>query len=76
MAELNRNVQILQNEKSSHEAVIFQLQQDLRSVQDKKQLAEDEKIRAQSDAAKLRDQVRWIDHFVARANITFLSHRY
>ena len=37
MAELNRNVEILQNEKSSHETINFQLQQDLRSVQDKKQ---------------------------------------
>ena len=57
VGELNRNIQILQNEKKSHETIIFQLQQDLKSVQDKKQLAEEEKNRAQGDAARLRDQV-------------------
>ena len=56
---MNRTVQILTNEKKSHETIIFQLQQDLKSVQDKKQLAEEEKGRAQGDAARLRDQVRY-----------------
>lgn len=59
VGELNRTVQILTNEKKSHETIIFQLQQDLKSVQDKKQLAEEEKGRAQGDAARLRDQVRY-----------------
>ena len=62
VGELNRNVQTLQNEKKSHETIMFQLQQDLKSVQDKKQLAEDEKNRAQGDAARLRDQVSYIMH--------------
>ena len=57
IGELNRNIQILQNEKKSHQTIAYQLQQDLKSVQDKRQLAEDEKMRAQKDAAKLRDQV-------------------
>ena len=57
VGELNRYVQTLQNEKKSHETIIFQLQQDLKSVQDKKQLAEEEKNRVQEDAAKLRDPV-------------------
>lgn len=59
VGELNRNIQILQNEKKSHETIIFQLQQDLKSVQDKKQLAEEEKNRVQGDAARLRDQVSY-----------------
>ena len=62
VGELNGNVQTLQNEKKSHETIIFQLHQDLKSVQDKKQLAEDEKNRAQGDAARLRDQVSYIMH--------------
>lgn len=59
VGELNRNVQSLTNEKKSHETIIFQLQQDLKSVQDKKQLAEEERNRAQGDMARLRDQVRY-----------------
>ena len=55
---MNRNIQILTNDKKSHETIIFQLQHDMKSVQDKKQLAEEEKSRAQGEAARLRDQVR------------------
>ena len=58
VADLNKNVYTLQNEKSSYETIVFQLQQDVRSIQDKKQLAEDEKIRAQREAGNLRDEVR------------------
>ena len=57
VGELNRSVLSLTNEKKSHETIIFQLQQDLKSVQDKKQLAEEERNRAQGDTARLRDQV-------------------
>ena len=60
VGELNRSVQSLTNEKKSHETIIFQLQQDLKSVQDKKQLAEEERNRAQGDTARLRDQVSYI----------------
>ena len=60
VGELNRNVQSLTNEKKSHETIMFQLQQDLKSVQDKKQLAEEERNRAQEDMARLRDQVSYI----------------
>jgi peptidoglycan hydrolase CwlO-like protein len=58
VGELNRNIQSLTNEKKSHETIMFQLQQDLKSVQDKKQLAEEEVNRAQGETARLRDQVR------------------
>ena len=57
MAELNRSVYTLQSEKSSYETIVFQLQQDVRSVQDKKQLEEEEKNRALNDAGRLRDEV-------------------
>ena len=59
MAELNKNVYTLQNEKSSYETIVFQLQQDVRSVQDKKQLAEDEKKHCQNEAGKLREDVSY-----------------
>ena len=57
VAELNKNVYTLQNEKSSYEMIVFQLQQDLKSVQDKKQLEEEEKIRAVNEVGKMREQV-------------------
>ena len=57
MAELNRSVYTLQNDKSSYETIVYQLQQDVRSVQDKKQLEEEEKNRALKEAGKLRDEV-------------------